>query len=73
MAKPKPKPGRKTAYLTVDDFAEALSVSPSTVRNAINRGEVKIIRFARAVRIPITEFDRLGLNRPDFLNRGEAA
>lgn len=73
MAKPKPKPGAKTAFLTVDDFAEALNISPSTVRNAINRGEVHTIRFARAVRIPVSEFDRLGYPRPDYLAGGAVA
>lgn len=75
MSAPKSQAGPRTAFVTVDDFAKALSVSPSTVRNAINRGEVHTIRFARAVRIPVSEFERLGYGIPAFLlsENGEVA
>lgn len=75
---PTPKkiqPGPRTVFVTVNDFARALCVSPSTVRNAINRGDLHTVRFARAVRIPVSEFERLGYGIPAFLtdNSGEAA
>ena len=47
--------------------AEATSLSESTVRNMIARGELRAVRLGRAVRIPVSEFERLGLDVPKFV------
>ena len=60
MAKPKPAPDALTLALTVKRFAE------NGVLNLIARGELKALRLGRSVRIPLSEFDRLGLPRPTF-------
>ena len=46
-------------YLTVADFAKALDVSASTVRNWIRAGKVDAIQIGRTIRIPKTELDRV--------------
>ena len=59
--------GARTANRTPVDFAEATSLSESTVRNMIARGELRAVHLGRAVRIPISEFERLGLDVPKFV------
>jgi len=46
-------------YLTVSDFAKALDVSASTVRNWINSGKLEAIQIERTIRIPKSELDRV--------------
>lgn len=46
-------------YLTVADFAKALDVSASTVRNWIRAGKVDAIQIGRTIRIQKTELDRV--------------
>ena len=38
-------------YLTVFRVAEILDVSPNTVRNIINAGELEAVRVGRSIRI----------------------
>lgn len=38
---------------TIDDAAAALAVSPRTIRNLIQRGDLAPVRIGRSVRIPI--------------------
>lgn len=47
------------AVYTVNELAEALRVSPITVRRAIDRGDVRTVRAGARVRIPAREFHRL--------------
>jgi len=42
-------------WYTPDEVADRLSVSESTVRRMIRRGELKHRKFGRLVRIPETE------------------
>lgn len=46
-------------YLTVSDFAKALDVSASTVRNWISSGKLDAIKIGRTIRIPKSELDRV--------------
>ena len=46
-------------WYTPDEVAARLSVSESTVRRMIRRGELKHRKFGRLVRIPETELQRL--------------
>jgi len=66
MAKPKPAPDALTLALTVKRFARCVDMSENGVLNLIARGELKALRLGRSVRIPLSEFDRLGLPRPTF-------
>lgn len=50
--------------LTVRQFAQVTSSKEQTVRDAINRGDVRAHRVGRGVRIPLSEFARLGLDPP---------
>lgn len=50
-------PGRDA--FTVDEFATRWNVSPRTVERAIARGEIKVRRIGRLVRIPAKEVRRL--------------
>jgi excisionase family DNA binding protein len=49
----------ESEFLTVKEFAEALKVSPSAVRNWIHNGTIKAITIGRTVRIPKSELERL--------------
>lgn len=60
---------RKTSdgtYATTYQLAKEFGVHVNTVRNWIKAGRVKAVKIGRCVRIPVTEFDRLGLPRPTF-------
>lgn len=45
--------------VSVAQFARALSLSDRTARRMIKRKEVATVRFGSAVRVPVTELDRL--------------
>lgn len=62
----------RSANLSPADFAEAACLSVSTVHNMIARGDVRGIKIGRSVRIPISEFKRLGLDIPGYLSEGAA-
>lgn len=49
-----------TAYLTVAETAEVLSLSAKTVRRMISRGELRAFRFGRLIRIAASDLDRVG-------------
>lgn len=49
----------ESEFLTVKEFAAALKVSPSAVRNWIHNGTIKAITIGRTVRIPKTELERI--------------
>jgi excisionase family DNA binding protein len=58
---------RKTSdgtYVTIAQLAAKLGVHINTVRNWIKAGHVKAVKIGHCVRIPVTEFDRLGMPRP---------
>ncbi|MDU7427990.1 MAG: helix-turn-helix domain-containing protein [Actinomyces urogenitalis] len=57
----------RTANLSPAEFGEAANISPTTVRALIAKGDLKATKLGRAVRIPITELDRLGLAVPSYL------
>ena len=46
-------------YDTVDEFAGVFNVSPSSVRRAISRRQVRALKFGGSVRIPRSERERL--------------
>ena len=48
----------ETKVATVPEFAEILKVHPRTVERMIQRGDLKIIRVGRLIRIPLTELQR---------------
>ncbi|MBE6474229.1 MAG: helix-turn-helix domain-containing protein [Actinomyces succiniciruminis] len=74
MSKRKEPVSYRTANLTPDDFAAAASLNRGTVQNLIARGDLRAVKLGRAVRIPISELTRLGLDVPAYLTtRGEAA
>lgn len=50
--------------VTPTQFAEALSVHTATVLRWLKAGKIKAARVDRSWRIPVTEFDRLGMPRP---------
>ncbi len=50
--------------VTVKHFALMCDMSESTVRSLIDRGELRGIRIGTVVRIPVSEFKRLGLDSP---------
>lgn len=45
--------------VSIPDAARLLACSQSTVRRAIEAGQIREVRLGRIVRIPITEIDRL--------------
>ena len=50
--------------VTPTQFAEALSVHVATVLRWLKAGKINAARVDRGWRIPVTEFDRLGMPRP---------
>lgn len=65
---------RKTSdgtYATMAQLAAELGVHINTVRNWIKAGHVKAVKIGHCVRIPATEFDRLGILRPAFKDGGD--
>lgn len=69
MARPKSEATLPAYNLTVDDAAALAGVAPDTIRKMIARGEINAVKIGRAVRIPITEFNRLGLAVPAYLKK----
>ena len=61
---------RKTSDGTYVTMAQ-LGVHINTVRNWIKVGHVKAVKIGHCVRIPATEFDRLGILRPAFKDGGD--
>ena len=47
-----------STLLTLSQVEAELSLSRSTLLRAIQRGDLRVIRVGRAVRIPATELDR---------------
>lgn len=45
-------------FLSVDDVAQELGVSPKHVRRAIARGELRVHRFGRAIRVAPDDLER---------------
>jgi len=66
MSKRKTEPDNLTVAVTIARFARSVDMSENAIHNAIARGEIKVFRVGRAVRIPVTEFARLGLPTPVF-------
>lgn len=58
VASPKADPDRPLERLyTIDEVAEAMAVDPRTVRRAIKRGAIKVLRpWPRIVRITETAY-----------------
>lgn len=56
----------RPAFLTVDEFAEQLRVSPDHIHRMIDSGMLRAVRFGpRTTRIPVDELDRLaGFREP---------
>ncbi|MCI0721555.1 MAG: helix-turn-helix domain-containing protein [Acidobacteria bacterium] len=57
--------------LTINQTAEALNISPATVRAWRLRGKITIVKIGRAVRIPRSEIKRIirqGLQPARVLN-----
>ena len=46
-------------YFRVPDAAKALACSISTVQRAIERGDIRTIRFGAHVRVPLSEIQRV--------------
>ena len=49
----------KTEVFRVDEAAAILKVSSKTVRRLLARGDLRVVRIGRAVRIHFSEIDRL--------------
>lgn len=49
----------KPEYITQAQAAELLGVHEDTVRAAIRRGDLPVVRLGRAVRIPLAEIAKL--------------
>jgi excisionase family DNA binding protein len=50
---------RTRKLLTVDEAADALTLKPKTIRAWIASRRIGIVRIGRAIRIPLSEIDRL--------------
>lgn len=61
----------KPTNITVTDFAAVTKLSLTTVRSLIAKGDLHVARVGRNVRIPLSEFTRLGLDPPDLSDLGE--
>lgn len=72
MTAPKSAASVAACNLTVETAAALADLSPNTIRNMIARGELHAVKLGRAVRIPVSELTRLGLDVPAYLQR-EAA
>ena len=57
--------------ITAAHFAVAAELSLTTVRSLIAKGDLHVARVGRNVRIPLSEFERLGLDPPDLSDLGE--
>lgn len=55
----------KTLNFSVHEVAAVAGTSEKTIRNLIARGQIRVARVGRAVRIPASELERLGLDVPD--------
>jgi excisionase family DNA binding protein len=51
-------------HYSVEQLAAKWSVDERTVRRAIWRGELKGVRFGRAIRVPLAEVERYERSRP---------
>lgn len=69
---PRPKDTSRAVNLSAADFAAACGLSVGAVRSMIARGELRAVRLGRAVRIPLSELTRLGLDAPTHLAGGAA-
>jgi excisionase family DNA binding protein len=49
---------------TVDELAEFFRVSPSSIRRAINKSQVRAFRIGGSIRIPRAERERLSISDP---------
>jgi excisionase family DNA binding protein len=47
------------SLMSQDAAAAALAISPSTIQRMIRRGEIRVLRIGRCVRIPVSEIERL--------------
>lgn len=56
----------KPTNITAAHFAAAADLSLTTVRSLIAKGDLHVVRLGRNVRIPLSEFTRLGLDPPDL-------
>lgn len=57
--KPRKKPYSSAQAVSVTDVAKKLDCHPQTIYNAIERGEIRVIRLGRIIRIPIAEVERI--------------
>lgn len=53
------QPEMQPALITMKAAGVRLSLSTSKVRNMANAGELPVVRFGRAVRIPVAALDAL--------------
>ena len=61
--------GKHTRVFTLDEAAEILRVSKATLRHAEEAGQLRFVRFGRAVRVSAREIERF-LNQ-STLDRSE--
>lgn len=55
----------KPLAVRIPAAAKALNVSPSTIRQAVNTGEIRSVRFGGCILIPVVELERLlGIEAP---------
>lgn len=54
-------------FYTIDQVAEMLNLSPTTVRRMIDRNEIRAIKIGRSVRIPKKAMDELASGLADLL------
>ena len=74
MASPSESSSPTEAFLRVGEAAAILKVSSKTVRRLAARGDLRVVRIGRLVRIPFSEIDRLIADgcpsRGDFVGGG---
>lgn len=61
----------KPTNITAAHFAATADLSLTTVRSLIAKGDLHVVRLGRNVRIPLSEFTRLGLDPPDLSDLSE--
>ena len=52
-------------FMTIDEVAERLSVTPRTLRNWVARGDLPIHRFGGAIRVSATDLEEFVHNSRD--------
>jgi excisionase family DNA binding protein len=58
-----------SAYLTADEAARVLRVTPQTLRRALARGDVHGVRVGRVWRVPVDGLEAAAVPKPAYHER----